>query len=496
MALPWQKRAAESSSPLIGIEDLNMYQSVLEDLLKSLDLFEAEDAAHHETLSRLVRSISQACQSVPIPELLACLRDQDMDPSLRKWLGGCFGKIRRYSEVASILCHRARRIPMLRNVQVRIISDVVDLRGKFASDETIMDIRQSLARFQYKGETVQPEMLPEWLRRRLTQSSSNEYSRNVRNSLEEAKVHAEIQLLAYYENQQVKGIRPRILASSKKACALCNTVIAIHGVYRVPKSHGTLYRGWRLPGAHQNGALQDYMNAVLETSISEILERLIPLSEKPPIKLDNESSIFSFSLSASTPSDSSASTISEHLNAAATINGGDLVTEVAGNQSDQSHVENSALTEHAVTDGMRGENEDSVEEYDSARASRATDDQTNKHFPHDHILTDGSTTSLVRQPTDVRLRHGQPILFSPHEGSITCFRSRRIELLVDESSSQLSLELLSTAEAEAVLRDETKPVADVKTMASGIDVLLSKCDKGEVYISRGEEVIRICARLG
>lgn len=496
MALPWQDRdATQNISPSIQERHLNRHRSVLGALLAQLDEFEATDVPHHEDVLRVVRSIAQVFDIVPIKALLNSLRDQDMESSLRKWLLGCFTKIRRYSEVASILCHRARRISMLRKTRVRIVSCVFNLQGASVSGENIADVEKSLARFQYKGETVQMRMLPGFLRN-LVQSSRQNYSQSVRDILKEAKVHAEIQLLAYYDSEPVRSIRPRILASNKKACALCNTFIAIHGEYSVPKSHGKMYRGWRLPAPHQSRACQDDLNKALESSISETLARLMPLSRGPTIKFDNESSIYSFNLSASTLSDLPSSTISEHHNAAATIVDGDLESKAASYQLDRNPAVEIAPTDHATTAETGDEKRETIAEDGSARTSEHSDDQTKAPIHHESKLTEVSTSSLFRQSGDVRLKHGQKILFNPAVCGNACFRSRRIELLIDEASSRFSLELLNTAEAEAVLRDETKAVADVGALSSGIDVLLSKCANGEVYISHGEEVIRICARSG
>lgn len=496
MALPWQDRdAAQDISPSIRETRLNRYRSILRALLAHLEEFEATDVPRHEDVLRVVRSIAQAFDVVPIEALLGSLRDQNMYPTLRKWLLGCFTKISRYSEVASILCHRARRISMLRKTRVRIVSGVVNLQDAPVSGENFMDIEKSLARFRYRGETVQMRMLPEWLRD-LAQSSMENYSRRVRDILKEAKVHAEIQLLAYYDDEQVTGLRPRILASNKKACALCNTFIATHGEYSVPKSHGKLYRGWRLTAAQQSSAWQDDLNMVLESSISETLAILMPLSTKPRTGFDNESSIYSFNLSASTLPDCLAATISEQHNSAAAIVDRDVESKDANYQLNKSPAAEIAATDHATTAETGDGNKRAIAEIGSAPTSEHADDQTEAPIYHDSRLTDGSATSLARQSADVRLKHGQKILFSPALGGNACFRSRRIELLIDEASSRFSLELLNTAEAEAVLRDETKHVADVGTLSSEIDVILSRCANGEVYISHGKDVIRICARSG
>ncbi|KFY19304.1 hypothetical protein V493_08027 [Pseudogymnoascus sp. VKM F-4281 (FW-2241)] len=60
------------------------------------------------------------------------------------------------------------------------------------------------------------------------------------------KVHAEIQLLFFYELHPDLP-RPRIICASKSACYLCNLFFRLHGVFQVPRSHGKLYPQWTLP---------------------------------------------------------------------------------------------------------------------------------------------------------------------------------------------------------------------------------------------------------
>lgn len=496
LTVPWQERAARSGSSSIQVHHLEEYQSALENLLAELDKFETKDATPQEDVPGLVRSITQVIDDVPIESLIGSLTNQDMPPDSREWLLSCFMKIRRYSEVASSLCHRARRTPMLRTARVQIVTSVVNRDTTSDLGGQIMGIAQSLARFQYMGETIQMATLPEWLRC-LAQTSMKSYKRHVRGILKEAKVHAEIQLLAYYENEHIEGIPPRVLAASKNACALCNAVIGLHGQYGVPKSHGKLYRVWRLPMAQQKGQIQDDLNVFLESQISETLERLIPLSERPLRDFDNESSIFSLIVSASTVTESTDSTLTGHNEVGTARVDCGLHTMAVS----QSHVAESASIEHTITSNQEEkeeeeEEEEAITEGDSGEVPEHEDRQADVPMVQGSNSGDSSRTSLARQAIDVRMNHGQEILFSPGVGGIACFRSRRIELLIDEASSGFSFELLRTEEAEAILRDDTKPVADVRAISPAMESDLPKCENGQVYISHGKEVIRICARLG
>jgi len=60
------------------------------------------------------------------------------------------------------------------------------------------------------------------------------------------KVHAEIQLLFFYE-QNPERLRPRVICSSKSACYLCDLFFKLHGRFYVPRTHGRLYHKWTLP---------------------------------------------------------------------------------------------------------------------------------------------------------------------------------------------------------------------------------------------------------
>jgi len=60
------------------------------------------------------------------------------------------------------------------------------------------------------------------------------------------KVHAEIQLLFFYELYP-KPVGPRVICSSKSACYLSNLFVQLHGQFFVPRKHRRLYDKWVLP---------------------------------------------------------------------------------------------------------------------------------------------------------------------------------------------------------------------------------------------------------
>ncbi|KAL9633968.1 MAG: hypothetical protein Q9204_003187 [Flavoplaca sp. TL-2023a] len=92
------------------------------------------------------------------------------------------------------------------------------------------------------------------------------------------KVHAEIQILLFYE-QNPSRVPPRIIGSSKSACYLCDLFIQLHGHFQVPRSHGKLYDRWILPeealdhlsASPHLRSVVDRFNAKLEAQTLDIL---------------------------------------------------------------------------------------------------------------------------------------------------------------------------------------------------------------------------------
>ncbi|RSM15691.1 hypothetical protein CEP52_000641 [Fusarium oligoseptatum] len=95
-------------------------------------------------------------------------------------------------------------------------------------------------------------------------SESKCYKSQIDPLMRHPRVHAEMQLI-WYLNQHQGPTPPRVIASNKDACYLCNAFIAFHGKYSIPRTHGRIYPGWRLPSS----GLQD-----VKKGFSLELERL------------------------------------------------------------------------------------------------------------------------------------------------------------------------------------------------------------------------------
>lgn len=110
-------------------------------------------------------------------------------------------------------------------------------------------------------------------------------------------VHAEIQLLYFYELNHVPR-RPRVIASGKSACFLCNLFINMHGNFHTPRTHGVLYHHWSLPGEEtlalfpeqKRGKIEELMHC-FSLAIETIVQSKISAS-KTVQRHPNESVVF------------------------------------------------------------------------------------------------------------------------------------------------------------------------------------------------------------
>lgn len=199
--------------PSLGAnESLKQHQlsSLRRKSVEFCDLFQqlegiSEVSPENLEVQKVLMRIVALSHELSSPELKAVLATSSkLDPSLLQHLPESLGKLSRYYLASLELVCAARKYNCMRQVHV----------------ESFV-LRNSLS-------SVQPS----------TSIPSN--------NLNCEKIHAEIQLLFYYETQQ-KVRPPRVICSSKDACYLCNLFFKIHGRFFIPRTHGGLYAKWALP---------------------------------------------------------------------------------------------------------------------------------------------------------------------------------------------------------------------------------------------------------
>lgn len=99
----------------------------------------------------------------------------------------------------------------------------------------------------------------------------------VKGKIARCHVHAEIQLLTFYDlNLNLATAKPRVLGVSKSACYLCNMFILKHGQFFITKTHGRLYDQWNVPDLVEFGQAQrNAFRQVLSSMNRDIQTNLI-----------------------------------------------------------------------------------------------------------------------------------------------------------------------------------------------------------------------------
>jgi hypothetical protein len=204
----------------------------LQALFTRLERISDITAAKTEVQELIREIVEEAHEFTVATDLQAALEHSRLDPSLKKYLPQAIAKLGRYFSAASDLvcaardkaCRAFKRIHVA-EVQIRVPAFMKELsRGPLP---IIPEAVAALA-------LGRAEQMERALQRRMAEI------------VERRKVHAEIQLLFFYELYP-ESARPRIICSSKSACYLCNLFFHVHGGFHVPRTHGKLYDTWILP---------------------------------------------------------------------------------------------------------------------------------------------------------------------------------------------------------------------------------------------------------
>ena len=205
--------------------------------LESIPNVSADPAKARELLEQIIRTAYEITRKTDLKSALQMFPE---NPSLRRHLSEAIGKVGRYYSACCNLISAARDTasPTFQNICVEPVQ-----------------IRPPLNRFSRQ------------------------------------KVHAEIQLLFFYELHP-KRARPRIICSSKSACYLCNLFVGIHGSFHVPRTHGRLYEKWLLPDwleipSERHESLRGAVTQLMWSLSAEI--RLASQLKKHPCYYPNES---------------------------------------------------------------------------------------------------------------------------------------------------------------------------------------------------------------
>jgi len=182
--------------------------------------------------------------------LITSVPNFHMDPCTKESLEIRLGHIGHYQPAARRLLGYANTFNVFRSIQIRPIH----IRPyNLARD--LCQHRPELQKARLIAETQNGERKDDW-EMKLTHVVSNS-QKEVKSHIARAqtegdyKVHAEIQLICYYEQHPNTRFPPRVLKSSKHACFLCDLFIKTHGKYYISRTHGKAYYLWMLPDINE-----------------------------------------------------------------------------------------------------------------------------------------------------------------------------------------------------------------------------------------------------
>jgi hypothetical protein len=161
-----------------------------------------------------------------------------MDPTLKEYLPRAIEKLGRYRSIATGLANasRTKKHSLFRSITVRPI-ELPDLKLDNRSlTSSLQDFETVWSR---NSDDVSHSLL-----RQLREETKVKYHTRTRTCGTKWKVHAEVQILMFYE-QRPRQALPRVICSS--ACYLCSLFLETHGRFIVPRTHGRIYDRWTLP---------------------------------------------------------------------------------------------------------------------------------------------------------------------------------------------------------------------------------------------------------
>jgi len=237
---------------------------------------------NHQTLNELEHLIEGITRLYQVDNLDEITSISISNPSTRKHLLNMVHKVSAYRECARRLYKSALEFPLVRRMRVEVVElPSTAFKRPQIKNEYQPSLESTISRLKdlknNQKDVVQIHRLL-GIKESL-EVSQDRYERQVKATLRESKIHAEIQLLYHCRTVlQNETLLPRVLCSSKSACWLCNAFILFDSKIHTPKfytprCHGKLYPGWRLPVSNGWG---DRMS----TKFSQELERRMTDSVK------------------------------------------------------------------------------------------------------------------------------------------------------------------------------------------------------------------------
>ena len=254
----------------------------------------------HQVQARLVELVEgmfHLSQINGLRDLVDAIPNKEMDPSSRTSLLNIVHKVARYWEAGRCLFRMAKKIHCVRHMKAIIVTLPDEAFQRYPAGDYSPELQQTVSRVDIQKQVTLSSICG--ILGLSTQAACDTFAQQVRKTLAEAKIHAEIQVL-YFCEREPSLLRPRVICSSKDACFLCNAFIVAHGKVRVPRSHGRLYPAWRLPCMYGLVQTEQEFNRALEVQIRVSIREMTQKQRKTLYPFPNESTLLTLDQSMST----------------------------------------------------------------------------------------------------------------------------------------------------------------------------------------------------
>jgi hypothetical protein len=274
------------------------FSSMARDAVEAADGWEKQQTTVE--LTKAVNALQELRNLEGLGDLLNAMNNREMDPTSRKSLINVIRKVARYGEIARYLYRASKKHVILRSLIPTVIGLPFEAYARLPPEENFgkLSLKTALGNIYETSQAAQIGKICHILKT-TERECSEQLSSQATRTLREGKIHAEIQLLYHLELNPSKS-PPRIIASSKDACFLCNAFIMMHGKTSTAGTHGRLYPGWKLPSIPHLIGLEQRFNAMLAGQIRISIETMLWKNKKTVHPDPNESTLLTLPRSSST----------------------------------------------------------------------------------------------------------------------------------------------------------------------------------------------------
>lgn len=255
----------------------------------------------HQTEQRLcdiVEAVYQLSCNSSLSQIFSSVPNTRMGSSERRNLLKMVRRVARYRDAARFLYRTAKKYSIVRAMQIVLIS-LPRYAFRSLSIEHEPDFLATCARLQIAHGSQANVARVARLLGREEQTAEQSFSHQCTKTLREGKIHAEIQLAYYFETYRPKPA-PRVVASSKMACFLCNIFLCQAAKVYTKRCHGRLYPGWKLPVFPSQCGLERLFVQSLEAFIRDSAATLLLRQRRTFFPQPSESTLWTMDLSATT----------------------------------------------------------------------------------------------------------------------------------------------------------------------------------------------------